>query len=181
MKKQFVVVSTLLLALFFTACEQETLISPIEDHTVLLENDVQPPQEAVDALEILISSDFAEDEMEVRCNTQSDAYGSLAYTQLSFGAGHCGTYIRRNYGKTSGNYAWFYYHVDQKDTPGSNYLRIDSELVRSNNLVGDTFVLPGVLQPDGDMYCAFRAYIYVWDGPCNLWRRLAVKYSTHEG
>ena len=67
MKKQFFVISILLVALFFTACEQEALIDPLEDNTVLLETDNQPPQEAMDALEVLIANDFKE--VNDRCNS----------------------------------------------------------------------------------------------------------------
>lgn len=185
MKKQIFVIGALLIALFFTACEQETLINPLEDNTVLLENDVQPPQEAVDALEILIASDFAENETEARCNTQSDARGIIGYVPLSSTGGGSGTgcslIIRPKGYKTSGNTALFYFHVDQKATPGSNYKLVSSGFKWTSNFTWNLPTFPGVPQSNGNEYCAYRTYVYVWDGPCETWHRLKVRYSTHGG
>ncbi len=186
MKKQFVVVSTLLLTLFFTACEQEVILDPIEDNTVLLENDVQLPQEAVDALELLIANDFVEGETETRCNTQGDARGTILHAPLSSTSGpgggtNCSLLIKPRGYKTSGNKAWFYFHVDRKDTPSSNYKLVSSGGIWTNDVTWNPPTFPGVTLPNGNEYCAFRTYVYVWDGPCNIWRRLSVKYSTHGG
>lgn len=176
MKKQIFIISALLIALSFTACEQEALLNPMEDNTMLLENDAQPPQEAVDALEVLIASDFAEDTE--RCNSWP-GWGYIREVATASATNACGTSMRFRFGSSTGA-KWFYYHVDQKQNPSSNYLLVTSSGGSAVQCTGSanitTPIFPGVDIPGTPaQYCGFRAYIYVWDAPCNKWQRLAYR------
>jgi len=170
MKKQILIFTALLVAVFFTACEQDALVEPVEDITQV-EQSVNPPQEAMDALEILIDSDFAEPEIEERCN--DDHYGIIAEGgELSAGT-LCGVKLSFYGGSTSGAPAtWFYYHVDEENTNGQyklidwdwkyGYLALWGYKDFSNVAINSS--------------CKWRAYLYAWDascGPNGKWKRLA--------
>ncbi len=179
MKKQIFLASALLVALFFTACEQEALIDPMEDYTVLLENDAQPPQEAVDALQVLIDNDFKE--INDRCNSYPE-WGYITNLGVVSAPIACGRSLRLRAGSAGTGAKWFYYHVDQKQSPSSNYLMVTSPggsaMKYTTYANWTTPIFSGANIPGGaTQYCDFRAYIYVWDAPCGKWERLA--YGTY--
>jgi len=172
MKKQILLFAALLVAVFFTACQQDTLIEPIEDITQV-EQAVNPPQEALDALEVLINSDFAEPEIEERCNNHH--YGGIVRDYNLVLAGTlCGVRLAFYGGSTNSAppSTLFYYHIDEKNTSGQ-YKRIDSGWKNGAWASWNYKTYSSVATNSG---CKWRAYVYAWDAPCGTWKRLAVRY-----
>jgi len=172
MKKQIFVFAALLLAVFFTACQQDALIEPIEDITQV-EQAVNPPQEALDALEVLIDSDFAEPELEERCNNYNYG-GSVRDNNLVLAAVLCGVRLSFYGGSTSNapSSTLFYYHVDEKNTSGQ-YKRIDSGMKNGAWVTWNYKTYSNEFYNSG---CKWRAYVYAWNASCGTWKRLSVRY-----
>ena len=103
MKKQILIFAAIITG-FFTACEQSAVI---DTEVITQEQEMpQPPQEALDALEALIDSDFAEAEIEDRCN--DDHFGIVAQGEWLGAATWSGVNLAF-YGGRNGTPTWFYY------------------------------------------------------------------------
>lgn len=172
MKHQNFILAAFFIAVFFTACQKDDSFESIEN-TTQVEQTTSPSQETLDALEKIIESDFADPEVELRCNNHH--YGGIIKSNnLVLAAVLCGVKLAFYGGSTSNapSGTWFYYHVDEKNTSGQ-YKRVDSGMkygawaswnykVYSNNFTKSD--------------CKWRAYVYAWDAPCGIWKRLAVRY-----
>lgn len=171
MKKQILVFSSLLVALFFTACQQEAIIDPVEI-TPEIEATQQPPQDALDALEVLINSNFAEPELENRCDSYPDAHGIATGQTVALPRLYCGREILTLGSTGNSSFAWIYYHIDEKEVNGSNYYLIDSGMRYSRFYISQKIYQSPF--PQGT--CDYRAYVYIWDANCGIWKRLTEQY-----
>ena len=129
----------------------------------------QPPQEALDALEALIDSDFAEAEIEDRCN--DDHFGIVAQGEWLGAATLCGVNLAF-YGGGNGTPTWFYYHVDEENTSGY-YKLVDSDWRYGHFTIWNYKDFENTAVNSG---CNWRAYVYAWDASCGesgIWKRLA--------
>ncbi len=172
MKKQILVFAAIFLAVFFTSCEQEALITPVES-SIHVEQSASPPQQALDNLEQLIHNDFIDRNSELRCSSQH--FGAISKdNNLVLAAVLCGVRLKFYGGRTStaAPPAWFYYHVDERNTNGQ-YKRIDSGMKYGTSVNWSYKTYSNQFYNSG---CKWRAYVYVWDVSCGIWKRLAVNY-----
>jgi len=170
MKKQILVFTVMALIGFFTACEQPALIDP----EVIMEQEEMPqaPQEALDALEVLIDSNFAESELETRCDSHPDAYGIATGQTVALPRLYCGREILTLGSTGNSSSAWIYYHIDEREVNGSNYYLIDSGMKYSRFYISQKIYKSPF--PTGT--CDYRAYVYIWDANCGVWKRLTEQY-----
>jgi len=178
MKKHILVFAALLVAVFFTACEQDALITPV-DETVQMQNIEfsELPTEAAEGLQAIIDGNQMDFDLEEKCNTYPSATGSVQEggNFIWSGTKFCilGVDIK---GRTNtGQGAYFYAGVYQKNKNGSYY-----NIMPYANLVygsGAGWVRPfsrdSNIPSDLNWECDYLVYIFIWDGPCNTWRVLA--------
>jgi len=177
MKKQILVFSALIImAAFFTACEQEAIINPVDD-IVQLETSEKPPQEALDQLQVLIDNDFSEIELKSSCEDSTFPY-SLGFITDKNPSPACnakfdlfGTTVEV-FGGFQPPKGWFYFHTDELKLNG-RYINIDSGMK-----YGSTVEWKNKQYTSHPIFsgCKYRAYVYLWDPGCGVWERLAVKY-----
>lgn len=179
MKKQILVFAALLVAVFFTACEQDALVEPVQDivETQNLElSDL--PAEAAEALQDIIDGNYVESDLEDRCNTYPYAQGNIGINNTYIWAAtkFCTLGLNLSGATGTGQKAHFYYHVDQKYKNG-HYYNINSGM-KYGNLAGWSRPFSRDLNVPSDLNwkCNYRAYVYIWDAPCGKWTRLKVKY-----
>lgn len=172
MKNQNLIIVVFLIAIFISACQKDDSFESTEK-IAQVEAPTTPSQETLDALENIIESDFAEPQAELRCNDHH--YGGIVRNNNLILAGTlCGVKLAFYGGSTShaSSSTWFYYHVDEKNTNGQ-YKRIDSGMKHGAWASWNYKVYSNQFNNSG---CKWRAYVYAWDAPCGIWKRLAVKY-----
>jgi len=179
MKKQILVFSALIImAAFFTACEQDAVVEPVDD-IVQLGTPTSPPQEALNELQTLIDNDFVTAELEDRCNNYPLSYGGVTenpdfvHSSISCGVkldivGAITFWVNPDYPVAP---TWIYYHVDEKKSNG-NYIRVDWGMKHG----GVAQWTKTYTKLTSQSTCKYRAYVYLWDANCGKWKRLTEKY-----
>lgn len=177
MKKHILVFTALLMALFFTACEQDAPITPTED-TVQIQNIElsELPVEAAQGLQAILDGNLPEFGAEERCNTYSSATGSVQEGgDFVWASKFCTLGVEIEGQTNTGQGTYFYAGVYQKHINGSYY-----NIMPYGNLTygsGAGWVRPFSLDinvpSDYNWECDYLVYIFIWDGPCNTWKVLA--------
>jgi len=181
MKKQILVFAVLLVAVFFTACEQDALVNPVEDITETQNIELTDlPAEAAEALQDIIDGNYVESEVEERCNTYPSATGSIQRNNSFVWAAtkFCTLGVDISGRTNTGQGAYFYFHVDQKYQNGNYYNIVHHSNLSYGSGAGWTRAFSRDLNVPSDLNwrCNYRAYVYIWDAPCGKWTRLKVRY-----